>query len=106
MLTTDQMVEFQITQEYLGHSNHLAYLAPMWEEFFEDVRPETLKGVAGVANIGDSENFTAIRLREPIGMPSGVRPGILRSLRRRLSTSGCRLRWMAIARCRKRCARD
>ena len=59
MPATDQMVEFQITQEYLGHSNHLAYLAPMWEEFFEDVRPETLKGVAGVANIGDSENFTA-----------------------------------------------
>ncbi len=28
---TPLMVEFQITQEYLGHSNHLAYLAPMWK---------------------------------------------------------------------------
>ena len=27
---TPMMVEFQITQEYLGASNHLVYLAPMW----------------------------------------------------------------------------
>ena len=31
MKHTSLMVEFQITQEYLGHSNHLAYLAPMWK---------------------------------------------------------------------------
>lgn len=34
-----QMVEFQITQEYLGFSNHLAFLAPMWKEFFGFVPP-------------------------------------------------------------------
>ena len=33
MPATAQMVEFQITQEYLGFSHHLAYLAPMWKEF-------------------------------------------------------------------------
>ena len=31
MPSTPEMVEFQITQEYLGHSNHLAYLAPMFK---------------------------------------------------------------------------
>lgn len=54
---TDQMVEFQITQEYLGHSNHLAYLAPMWKEFFEFVPANSLKAVAGVANIGTDANW-------------------------------------------------
>lgn len=37
MQHTPLMAEFQVTQEYLGHSNHLAYLAPMWKEFFEFV---------------------------------------------------------------------
>ena len=35
MPATPQMVEFQVTQEYLGHANHLAFLAPMWQEFFQ-----------------------------------------------------------------------
>ena len=55
---TNLMAEFQITQEYLGHANHLAYLAPMWKEFFADVPPSSIKGVAGVANIGDNETMT------------------------------------------------
>lgn len=54
---TPLMVEFQITQEYLGHSNHLAYLAPMWKEFYEYVSPYSIKAVAGVANIGDDVNW-------------------------------------------------
>jgi len=29
---TPEMVEFQITQEYLGFSNHLVYLAPLFKE--------------------------------------------------------------------------
>lgn len=53
------MPELQITQEYLGHSNHMAYLAPMWSELFSFVSPESQVGVAGVANIGDSDNFTS-----------------------------------------------
>ena len=57
MQHTPLMVEFQVTQEYLGHSNHLAYLAPMWKEFFEFVTPASLKAVAGVANIGTDTNW-------------------------------------------------
>ena len=56
---TRTMPELQITQEYLGHSNHLAFLAPMWEEFFSQVDPSTQTALAGVANIGDAPNFTA-----------------------------------------------
>ena len=38
MPQTRQMAEWQITQEYLGHSNHIAYLAPMWTEFLQQVK--------------------------------------------------------------------
>lgn len=54
---TPLMVEFQITQEYLGHSNHLVYLATMWKEFYHYVQPSSLKGVAGVVNVGDHVNW-------------------------------------------------
>lgn len=58
MASTPLAVEFQITQEYLGHSNHLCYLAPMWSEFFRYVKPGQLAGVAGVANVGDNACMT------------------------------------------------
>lgn len=58
MPATPQMVEFQVTQEYLGYANHLAFLAPMWQEFFSQVSPASLKSVAGVANVGDDPNMT------------------------------------------------
>ena len=58
MPQTDEMVEFQVTQEYLGHANHLAYLAPMWKEFFEFVPANSLQAIAGVANIGTDTNWT------------------------------------------------
>lgn len=60
---TKMMVEFQITQEYTGGSIQTCFLAPMWREFFdtlnmvEDRLP--IVGVAGVANIGDADNWTA-----------------------------------------------
>lgn len=57
MKHTAQMVEFQITQEYLGASNHLVYLAPMWKEFFNQVPSSSLKAMAGVANIGTATNW-------------------------------------------------
>src|SRR5574344_55494 len=78
---TKTMVEFQITQEYTGGSIHTCFLAPMWREFFDTLefgagKPTAeqqaastsgvpfpaipnLVGVAGVANIGDSVNWTA-----------------------------------------------
>jgi alpha-glucuronidase len=72
---TPAMVELQITQEYLGHSNHLVYLAPMWKEFFDSdtfvqgpgstvarIADGTLQGqkrtgIAGVANTGSDRNW-------------------------------------------------
>ena len=57
MQKTQMMVEFQLTQEYLGAANHLVYLAPMWQEFFSFVKPGSLKAMAGVANIGNDTNW-------------------------------------------------
>lgn len=54
---TPQIAELQITQEYLGQSKHLTYLAPMWKEFFGFVNPDRLVGISGVANIGDDTNW-------------------------------------------------
>ena len=41
----------------MGHSNHIAYLAPMWKEFFDFVPAQSLKAIAGVANIGTDTNW-------------------------------------------------
>ena len=57
MRQTRQMAELQITQEYLGQSVHMVFLAPMWKEFFTYVNPSKLEGIAGVANIGDDTNW-------------------------------------------------
>ncbi len=57
MRKTNQMAELQITQEYLGQSRHLVYLAPMWREFFGFVEPSRLVGIAGVSNIGLDKNW-------------------------------------------------
>ncbi len=76
MPKTPLMAELQVTQEYLGHSTHLVYLAPMWNEFFQSdtfskgpgspvskVIDGTLEhyrrtGMAGVANTGSDRNWT------------------------------------------------
>ncbi len=75
MPKTPLMMELQITQEYLGHSTHLVYLAPMWKEYLQfdlfakgpgsttaKVVDGTLfnyrmTGIAGVTNIGDDRNW-------------------------------------------------
>ncbi|MDE6655085.1 MAG: alpha-glucuronidase, partial [Muribaculaceae bacterium] len=71
MPDTQQMVEFQITQEYLGQSNHLVYLAPLFKECLDTdthrgegtvasvtVTPHHgISAIAGVANIGDDANW-------------------------------------------------
>lgn len=53
---TRMMAEFQITQEYTGHSIQTCYLAPMWREFLDVIQEHNVKleGLAGVANIGDA----------------------------------------------------
>ena len=76
MQKTPLMVEFQITQEYLGFSNHLAYLAPLYKECLDSdtysngagstvakitdgtLRPAQITAIAGVANIGEDTNWT------------------------------------------------
>lgn len=76
MKRTPVMPELQITQEYLGHSNHLVFLAPMWEEVLKSDTYAFGKGstvaavtdgtfvkakatvIAGVANIGEDINWT------------------------------------------------
>jgi alpha-glucuronidase len=73
MKHTDVMAEVQITQEYLGHSNHLAYLAPMWLEFLESdtyangkgsLVANTITAIAGVSNIGDETNWNGSHLAQ------------------------------------------
>ena len=76
MPQTRLMMELQITQEYLGASNQLAYLAPLFEEALDQdtfaqgegstiarVTDGSLKGhelsvIAGVANTGSDRNWT------------------------------------------------
>jgi alpha-glucuronidase len=69
------MMEFQVTQEYLGQGIHLVYLAPMWKEVLDadtfalgegstvaqvidgSLHGYPLTGVAGVANVGSDRNW-------------------------------------------------
>ncbi|MBS1602651.1 MAG: alpha-glucuronidase [Bacteroidetes bacterium] len=55
MPRTPLMLEFQLTQEYLGFSTHLAYLAPLFRECLDAGPPvsSAITGMAGVANIGN-----------------------------------------------------
>ena len=70
------MMEFQITQEYLGQATSLAYLAPLYKECLESdtyahgegstvaevidgsLEDHSLSGIAGVSNIGNDINWT------------------------------------------------
>jgi alpha-glucuronidase len=76
MPRTQVVPEFQITQEYLGFSNHLVFLAPMWREFLDSdtnakgrgstvtrvvdgsLDRQRITGIAGVANTGTDRNWT------------------------------------------------
>jgi len=76
MPNTQLMPELQITQEYLGSSNHLVFLAVMWREFLDgdtfakgpgstiskvadgNLYCQRLTGIAGVANTGSDRNWT------------------------------------------------
>ncbi|MGE8512136.1 MAG: alpha-glucuronidase [Chryseobacterium culicis] len=73
---TSEMVEFQITQEYLGFSNHLVFLAPLFKETLDsdtysdgqgstiakitdgNLRPAKITAISAVANIGEDTNWT------------------------------------------------
>jgi alpha-glucuronidase len=76
MPRTQVMPEVQITQEYLGFSNHFVFLATMWREFLDadtyargrgstvtkvvdgSLYRHRLTGIAGVANTGSARNWT------------------------------------------------
>ena len=76
MQKTPLMLEFQITQEYLGWSKQLVYLAPLYEECLQSdtyakgegsaiakvtdgtLFPQSFTAIAGVANTGDDANWT------------------------------------------------
>src|SRR5690606_37676073 len=82
MPRTPLMAELQITQEYFGHSTHLVYLAPMWQEVLESdtfargpgstvariidgtIHGHALTGMAGVANTGSDRNWTGHHLAQ------------------------------------------
>jgi alpha-glucuronidase len=60
------IAELQITQEYLGHSNHLVYLAPMWKEALGSdtfakgpgsTVAKVIEGIAAVSNTGSDRNW-------------------------------------------------
>jgi alpha-glucuronidase len=77
MPSTPVMPELQITQEYLGFSIHLVYLAPLFEECLKSdtwsngkgstvakvidgtLHGYPVTGMAGVANTGNSRNWTS-----------------------------------------------
>jgi len=76
MPKTPLMMEFQITQEYLGFSTHLVYLPKLFQEVLASdtyqkgkgatvakvidgsLSPQKLTGIAGVSNIGNDLNWT------------------------------------------------
>jgi alpha-glucuronidase len=76
MPKTQIMPEFQITQEYMGFSNHMVFLAEMWREVFDSdtyakgrgstvtkvadgsLFGQPLTGIAAVANTGIDRNWT------------------------------------------------
>jgi len=76
MPKTPLMIEFQLTQEYLGFSTHLVYLPKLFEEVLQadtyqegkgstvakvidgSLHDKKITGMAGVANIGTDINWT------------------------------------------------
>ncbi len=76
MPETPLMMEFQITQEYLGQGTQLVYLSPLFKEVLESdtyakglgstvakvvdgtLDQHQLTGIAGVSNIGTDRNWT------------------------------------------------
>lgn len=82
MAKTNQMMEFQITQEYTGQQRHLCYLVPQWKEaldfdtyakgpgsYVKRVADGSLfgakhAGFAAVSNIGDDDNWTGHTLAQ------------------------------------------
>ena len=78
---TNQILEFQITQEYTGHQRDICYLVPMWKETMnfdtkhgksltvkdavrENSPVRSRSGIAGVGNVGMDANWTGSKLAQ------------------------------------------
>ncbi|MEK4059808.1 MULTISPECIES: alpha-glucuronidase family glycosyl hydrolase [Paenibacillus] len=73
---TNQVIEFQIAQEYTGQQRHVCYLVPQWKEIMEfntyakgEASPvkhivdgslwgNRYSGIAAVSNVGNDKNWT------------------------------------------------
>ena len=82
MPKTAQMVEFQITKEYLGEDTHLVYLAPLFSEVLNadtrvrgtgstvarvidgSLQGQAETGMAGVSNVGSDSNWTGSQFNQ------------------------------------------
>ena len=67
MDNTNKLMELEITQEYTGQQKHVCFLIPMWKEALKQSTyahgkkseaGERISGIAGIANIGNDENWT------------------------------------------------
>ena len=93
---TNQAIELQITQEYIGQQRHVVFLVPMWKEVLDfdmhaDGRGDAgegargrarrssgpLGGFVGVSNVGLDANWLGPRSRA--GEPVRLRPAGLES---------------------------
>ena len=78
---TNQILEFQITQEYTGHQKDVCYLVPMWKETLDfdtkygdgltvndavrnHSQIRSRSGIAGVGNVGMDSNWTGNKLAQ------------------------------------------
>ena len=78
---TNQILEFQITQEYTGHQKDICYLVPMWKEVLDfDTRHgasslikkavrqyspnQKLSGICAVGNVGMDRNWTGNKMAQ------------------------------------------
>ncbi len=78
---TNQILEFQITQEYTGQQRHVCYLVPMWKEALDyDTKHGTaasiknvirthspapaISGISAVVNVGMDANWTGHKLAQ------------------------------------------
>lgn len=82
MEKTNQMLEFQVTQEYTGQQRHLCYLVPQWKEVLDfdtyakgegsevkrvvdgSLFQYKYSGITAVSNIGDHYNWTGHTLAQ------------------------------------------
>ncbi|MFS0778140.1 alpha-glucuronidase family glycosyl hydrolase [Neobacillus sp. 3P2-tot-E-2] len=82
MEKTNQMLEFQVTQEYTGQQRHLCYLVPQWKEILDfdtyakgkgsevkkvvdgSLFQNSYSGITAVSNIGNDYNWTGHTLAQ------------------------------------------